>query len=92
MTVSLGARTTRVPLSESINLAVEDYFDELKGSMPVELYKLFLGVWEPALLKKVMECSRYNQCRAAKMLGISRGTLRCKLRQYFGDKYVGTRQ
>jgi Fis family transcriptional regulator, factor for inversion stimulation protein len=39
-----------------------------------------------------MEHCKYNQSRAAIMLGISRGTLRTKLRRYFDDKYVGSRE
>lgn len=34
---------------------------------------------------------RYNQVKAAKLLGISRGSLRYKLKEYFGDKYVGSK-
>ena len=38
-----------------------------------------------------MENCRYNQSRAAIVLGVSRGTLRTKLKRYFDDQYVGTR-
>lgn len=46
---------------------------------------------EYALYKQVMEHCRYNQSRAAKLLGISRGTLRAKLKEHYGNKYAGTR-
>jgi DNA-binding protein Fis len=46
---------------------------------------------EPPLLEATMEKAKYNQVRAAKILGVSRGTLRKKLKQYFDDKYCGTR-
>ena len=46
---------------------------------------------EPPLFKAVLEKSKYNQVRAAKTLGISRGTLRKKLKLYFGDMYCGSR-
>ena len=52
---------------------------------------MYLSEIEPPLLNAVMEKNKYNQVRAAKMLGISRGTLRKKLVDHFDDKYCGTR-
>ncbi len=79
-------------LSESVLSALKSYFDALNGEEPVGLYKMVLEEAEPPMLQIVMEQSRFNQSRAAEVLGISRGTLRQKLRKYFGDKYVGTRE
>ena len=39
------------------------------------------------MLQAVMEKKRGNQLQAAKLLGISRGTIRKKLQRYFGTKY-----
>ncbi len=47
-----------------------------------ELYGRLLAEWEKALLVPVMEQVGGNQVRAAELLGISRGTLRKKLRLY----------
>ena len=79
-------------LSASVTQSVQKYFSELKGADPVELYQFVLEEVETPLLKAVMEHCKYNQSRAAVILGISRGTLRTKLRHYFDDKYVGTRE
>lgn len=57
----------------------------------VDLYKLVIEEIEAPLYKAVLEHCRYNQCRAAILLGVSRGTLRTKLKYYFGDQYVGDR-
>lgn len=84
-----GSATTS--LAESVTQAVQNYFNELKGNDPVDLYELVLEEVETPLFKAVMEHCKYNQSRAAIMLGVSRGTLRTKLRKYFDDKYVGTR-
>lgn len=81
----------KTPLSESVSKAVEHYMSELKGNSPVELYHLVLEEVEIPLYRAVMEHCKYNQSRAAMMLGVSRGTLRTKLRKYFDDKYVGSR-
>lgn len=56
-----------------------------------DLYTLVLEEIEMPLYKAVMEYCRYNQSRAAIVLGVSRGTLRTKLKRYFDDQYVGTR-
>lgn len=78
-------------LATSVTQSVQKYFSELKGSEPVDLYKFVLEEVEIPLFRSVMEHCKYNQSRAAIMLGISRGTLRTKLRHYFDDKYVGSR-
>ena len=52
-----------------------------------DLYDMILAEVEPPLLQAVMEKRRGNQLQAAKMLGISRGTIRKKLHRYFGTKY-----
>ena len=78
-------------LAASVTQSVQKYFAELNGADPVDLYQFVLEEVETPLLKAVMEYCKYNQSRAAIMLGISRGTLRTKLRHYFDDKYVGTR-
>ncbi|MBA4696588.1 MAG: Fis family transcriptional regulator [Legionella sp.] len=83
--------STSISLAESVMQSVQQYFSELKGGEPVELYKLVLEEIEIPLFRAVMEHCKYNQSRAALMLGISRGTLRTKLRHYFDDKYVGSR-
>lgn len=79
-------------LAASVTQSVQKYFSELKGEDPVDLYQFVLEEVETPLFRAVMEHCKYNQSRAALLLGISRGTLRTKLRRYFDDKYVGTRE
>ncbi|MDX2346170.1 MAG: helix-turn-helix domain-containing protein [Legionella sp.] len=80
-----------VSLTSSVTQSVQKYFSELRGEDPVDLYQFVLEEVETPLFRSVMEHCKYNQSRAALMLGISRGTLRTKLRRYFDDKYVGSR-
>ncbi len=87
---SIAADSTS-SLAESVTKCVQRYFAELKGAEPVDLYQFVLEEVEIPLFKCVMEHCKYNQSRAALMLGVSRGTLRTKLRHYFDDKYVGSR-
>lgn len=93
MTITIqDAGNADTSLTNSVVRAVQNYFEELKDSEPVDLYQFVLEEVETPLFKAVMEHCKYNQSRAALMLGISRGTLRTKLRKYFDDKYVGTRE
>lgn len=63
------------------------FLAENKGKTVEDLYELLLSEVEPPLLQAVMEKCRGNQLQAAKILGISRGTIRKKLQHYFGSKY-----
>ena len=90
-TISNDALENTSSLSASVTQSVQKYFSELKGTDPVDLYQFVLEEIETPLFRAVMEHCKYNQSRAAIMLGVSRGTLRTKLRHYFDDKYVGSR-
>lgn len=57
----------------------------------LNLYQLILEEVEAPLFRTVMEQTRYNQSKAARVLGVSRGTLRTKLKRYFDDEFIGTR-
>jgi len=66
---------------------VTRFLAENKTKSVTDLYDMILSEVEPPLLQAVMEKRRGNQLQAAKMLGISRGTIRKKLQRYFGTKY-----
>jgi len=70
------------PLREQVRGALEHYFRHLDGHDPCGLFALVLQEVEAPLLESVMRHSDGNQSRAAQILGINRGTLRKKLRQY----------
>ena len=80
-----------VSIAASVTELVQKYFAELNGAEPIDLYQFVLEEIETPLFRAVMEYCKYNQSRAAQILGVSRGTLRTKLRRYFDDKYVGSR-
>ena len=70
------------PLHDSVRQSLEHYILHLKGEMPSNLYELILAEVEAPLLQAVMEYTKNNQSRAAIVLGLSRCTLRKKLKQY----------
>ncbi len=66
---------------------VSKYLASNKGKPMGNLYDVILDEIEPPLLQTVMERKRSNQLQASKVLGISRSTVRKKLKQHFGNKY-----
>jgi Fis family transcriptional regulator len=70
------------PLHDSVRQSLENYLSQLKGQIPHNLYELILAEVEAPLMAAVMEYTKNNQSRAAIVLGLSRGTLRKKLKMY----------
>jgi Fis family transcriptional regulator len=62
--------------------ALKSYFKNLNGHKPADIYKLVMGEVEPPLLQSVLEYTQGNQSVAADILGLSRATLRKKLKHY----------
>jgi Fis family transcriptional regulator len=71
-----------LPLRSHAERALSDYFTHLNGSHPAGLYDLVLREVEEPLFRVVLDYAEGNQSRAADILGINRGTLRKKLRQF----------
>ncbi len=69
-------------LSDCVEKAIKDYFQQLEGHHTANLYELLLAEVEAPLLKATLEHTKGNQCRASEILGINRGTLRKKLKTY----------
>ena len=78
----LKASANRKPLRKHTEEALAAYFKSLNGDRPGELYDLVLGEVEEPLFRVVMDYTDGNQSQAAGILGITRGTLRKKLRTY----------
>ena len=58
---------------------LQDYFLQLDGNKPSQLYEMVIQQVEQPLIKVVLQQTHNNQSEAAKILGISRGTLRKKM-------------
>jgi len=69
-------------LRDCVEHAVNNYFENLDGQDVTDVYNLVLAEVEAPLLEVVMKYTRHNQTRAANVLGLNRGTLRKKLKQY----------
>lgn len=71
-----------VPLRTLTAAALDAYFANLNGDHPGHLYELVLREVEEPLFRAVLDYVAGNQSRAAEVLGMNRGTLRKKLREY----------
>jgi len=76
------ARSSELPLRSHAERALTDYFASLNGHRPAQLYDLVLREVEEPLFRAVLDYASGNQSQAAVILGINRGTLRKKLRQF----------
>jgi Fis family transcriptional regulator len=70
------------PLARAVKCALDEYFAQLDGHQPDDLYRMVLEEVERPLLECVMLHCEGNQTRAAQYLGLNRATLRKKLRHY----------
>jgi Fis family transcriptional regulator len=74
--------TSPIPFREMVTTALDQYFKDLNGETPVDLYEMVLVEVEKPLLEIVLRESKGNLSLAAKTLGINRGTLRTRLQKY----------
>jgi len=76
-------QTTAQPsLPESVRESLKTYFAKLEGQTPSNLYGMVISEVEKPLIEMVLKLTNGNQSKAAKVLGISRGTLRKKMAIY----------
>ena len=69
-------------LRDHVAESMQRYFQDLDGQDTKNLYNLVMAEVEPPLLKAAMKYTRNNQSKTAALLGLNRGTLRKKLKQY----------
>lgn len=69
-------------LRQSVEQSMQTYFKDLDGHAVTDLYDLVLQEVEAPLFASVMAYTKDNQSKAATLLGLNRGTLRKKLKQY----------
>jgi Fis family transcriptional regulator len=69
-------------LRDAVTASIRQYLDELDGQLSTNVYQMVLAEMEAPLLEEIMAYTRNNQTKASIMLGLNRGTLRKKLKQY----------
>jgi Fis family transcriptional regulator len=71
-----------LPLSSQVTKALEEYFAHLGDCKPTKLYDLVIAEVERPLIAFVLQHTQDNKSEAAKVLGITRGTLYKKIDLY----------
>jgi len=69
-------------INECVRNVLITYFKDMDTHIAGDLYQLVLSEVEKPLFETVMQHTNNNQSKAAAILGINRGTLRKKLKQY----------
>ena len=69
-------------LRDSVEIAMRNYFANLDGQDVTNVHQMVLTEVEAPMLEAVMRYCRDNQTKASRVLGLNRGTLRKKLKQY----------
>lgn len=69
-------------IRDGVTIALDNYFSHLEGQEVFDVYDMVLAEVEAPLLEAVMKYTRKNQTKASTLLGLNRGTLRKKLKQY----------
>jgi len=88
MSTTITSSTAKT-LGAHITETVQNYLNQLDGNDPIDLYNFVLEEVEMPFFRAVMDYTNGNQVQAAQISGISRGTLRKKLKKYFGTTLVG---
>ena len=81
-TFRVSGEQRTAPLRTCVRDALDRYFEGLDGHETRDLYQMVLAEVEEPMLEAVMAHCGRNQTRAARILGMSRSTLRKKLNLY----------
>ncbi len=71
-----------IPLRQNVQEAIRRYLQDMGHSQPESLYRVLMAEVEPPLIEEVLRYTRGNQSQTAKILGMTRNTLRAKLNRY----------
>lgn len=71
-----------ITLRTSVQTAIRHYLEDMGKSQPNSLYRTLMAEVEPPLIEEVLRYTQGNQSRTAKILGMTRNTLRTKLNRY----------
>lgn len=71
-----------IPLRQNVQEAIRQYLQDMGTSQPECLHRTLMAEVEPPLIEEVLRFTQGNQSRTAKILGMTRNTLRTKLHRY----------
>lgn len=74
--------TTSKTLREHVQVTIRRFLADMGATEPENLYQKLLDEIEPPLIEETLRYTGWNQSRAAKILGMTRNTLRSRLRKF----------
>lgn len=77
-----SAEAANHTLRDNVEQSLNSYFRQLDGQPVTDVYQMVLSEIEAPLFETVMTYTKDNQTKASQLLGLNRGTLRKKLKQY----------
>ncbi|MFW1678686.1 DNA-binding transcriptional regulator Fis [Pontibacter sp. JAM-7] len=80
--VSNASENNNRTLRDNVEQSLNNYFRQLDGQPVTDVYQMVLAEIEAPLFETVMAYTKDNQTKASQLLGLNRGTLRKKLKQY----------
>lgn len=80
--LAISENLNSITLRQAVKDTLHNYFTNIGGEQPIDFYNILLEEIERPLLEVLINYTQYNQVKMAAILGISRGTLRKKLKQY----------
>jgi Fis family transcriptional regulator len=69
-------------ICRSVEKSLDEYFRKLDGESPHGIYDMVITHVERTLITSVMERTNGNQTQAARLLRITRDTLRYKMKKF----------
>lgn len=75
-------QTSPPTLRETVRISIRNYLEDMGSCQAEDLHQILLSEVEPPLIEEVLRFTGHNQSRAARILGITRNTLRAKLIRY----------
>jgi Fis family transcriptional regulator len=80
--IAISENLDNITLRQAVKDTLRNYFTNIGSEQPIDFYSILLEEIERPLLEVLINHTHYNQVKMATILGISRGTLRKKLKQY----------
>ena len=71
-----------IPLRDHVQETIRRYLEDMGNTEPEHVHRKLLSEIEPPLIEEVLRYAGGNQSRTARILGMTRNTLRSKLRRY----------
>ena len=78
----MANRKKPTPLRDHVQKTIRRYLKDMGSTEPEHVYRKLITEIEPPLIEEVLSYTGGNQSRAARILGMTRNTLRSKLRRY----------